>query len=29
MGTDKGLNTQKSSLKTDKYNMNVKIQALM
>lgn len=29
MGMDKGLSQQKSSLKTDKYNMSVKIQALM
>jgi len=29
MGMDKGLNAQKSSLRTDKYNMNLKIQSLM
>ncbi len=26
---DKGLSQQKTSLKTDKYNMNLKIQSLM
>ena len=29
MGMDKGLNQQKSSLRTDKYNMSMKIQSLM
>lgn len=29
MGTDKGLNSQKTILKTEKYNMNIKIQTLM
>jgi hypothetical protein len=29
MGMDKGLGQQKSSLRTDKYNMNLKIQSLM
>lgn len=29
IGTDKGLNAQKSTLRTDKYNTNIKIQSLM
>lgn len=29
VGMDKGLSTQKTSLRTDKYNMGIKIQSLM
>lgn len=29
MGTDKGLNQQKSKLRTQKYNLNLKIQSMM